>query len=301
MRVLIITGDRRFGPGHERYELQRGAVERLEVVHWGRESLVPRLPQGPFDVVTAQDPFYRGLFGWYAARRLGARLNVQVHADLSAQRAMKRAVARFVLRHADSVRVVSPRVKEQVLRLAPGAAVTVLPVFVGLERFRGLVPQPHSQKTILWTGRFENEKDPLRAVGVLAAVRAAGADAKLVMLGAGSLEPQLRELVSRLNLEEYVEFPGWQDPAQYVPLADVVLSTSKAESWGASIVEALAAGVPVVAPNVGIAKEAGAVVASRDQLAAAVVGVLRAGTRGQLKLPMLTKEQWAAAWVRSLA
>ena len=72
MRVLVITGDRRFGPGNPRYDLQRQAVEELTVVYWGRGALLPKLPAGPFDVVTAQDPFWRGFVGWYAAKRLRA-------------------------------------------------------------------------------------------------------------------------------------------------------------------------------------------------------------------------------------
>lgn len=67
-------------------------------------------------------------------------------------------------------------------------------------------------------------------------------------------------------------------PAVFLETADVVLCTSLYESWGASIVEALAAGVPVVAPDVGVAKEAGATVVPRAQLAEAVVRVLEEGS-----------------------
>ena len=56
----MITGDPRFGPGNERYELQKRAVEELSVIYWGKGALWPRIPKGHFDVVTAQDPFWRG-------------------------------------------------------------------------------------------------------------------------------------------------------------------------------------------------------------------------------------------------
>ena len=71
---------------------------------------------------------------------------------------------------------------------------------------------------------------------------------------------------------------------------------------GASIVEALAAGVPVVAPDVGVAKEAGAIIASRDRLAEAVIEVLRSvrPVRGELKLSPLSKEEWTVAWKETL-
>lgn len=167
----MITGDKRFGPGHERYELQRGAVEALGVMHWIKGSYFPRIPQGAWDVVTVQDPFFRGLFAHHVARRLGARFNVQVHADLRAQGLVRRALARIVLKSADSVRVVSPALKRQVERLGVRVPVAVLPVFVDIGRFRAVAPVPHAQKTILWVGRLEDEKDPLAAIAVLAEVR----------------------------------------------------------------------------------------------------------------------------------
>jgi glycosyltransferase involved in cell wall biosynthesis len=121
-------------------------------------------------------------------------------------------------------------------------------------------------------------------------------DTKLIILGKGSLETLLKSAAKGSN----VEFPGWQDPSTYLPIADVVLSTSKHESWGASIVEALAAGVPVVAPDVGIAREAGAIVVPRTELAKAVVEALHSNARGVLALPLLTKDEWARAWVATL-
>ena len=294
MKVLMITGDKRFGPGHPRFDAQAGAVERLEVIFWGRGALWPKVPQGPFDVVTVQDPFWRGLFAKRVARMLGARFNVQVHTDLAAQPRVRRVLASMVLRKATSVRVVSETIKKQVLRLGVRAPITVLPVFVELERFKAIVPVPHAQKTILWVGRFEYEKDPLRALEIIQTIP----EATLVMLGSGSLEQKLRTVSGRLNLP--VEFPGWHEPAGYLARADVVLSTSRHESWGQSIVEALAAGVPVVAPDVGIAREAGAVVVPRSDLGRAVAQVLASGTRGVLALSLPTKEAWAKEWAQSL-
>jgi len=289
MKVLMITGDKRFGPGHPRYDLQKSAVEALDVLYWGRGALWPALPQGSFDVVSAQDPLWRGLFGLYAARRLRATLNVQVHMDLDVLSGGRQALARFILRRAHSVRVVSEKIKEQVGTLGVKAPITVLPVFVELEKFRSIVREPHEGKNVLWIGRFEPEKDPLMAVEVLKQVRAQGIDARLIFLGSGALEPQLRHAAEGLP----VSFPGWQSPLPHLAVADVVVSTSRHESWGESIVEALAAGVPVVAPDVGVAAEAGAAVVPRAALSDAVAQTLILGTRGTLRLELLEAQAWA--------
>ncbi len=297
MKVLVLTGDKTFGPGHPRYELQRSAVDELAVAYWGWGSLWPTIPTGKFDVVTVQDPFVRGLFGWYVARKLGARFNVQVHTDLAAQSLSKRLIARLVLARAHSVRVVSQKIKDYLVASSYKltSVPTVLPVYVDVAKYQAIVRNP-DHSTVLWVGRFEPEKDPLYALEVLRQVRKQRVDARLVMLGRGSLEEPLRRAAQGLP----VEFAGWQDPAPYLAVAAVVLSTSRHESWGASVVEALAAGVPTVAPDVGIAREAGATVASREHLASAVVGALGSSARVTLRLPLLPPEEWARAWHDSL-
>ena len=140
----MITGDKKMRPGHPRFDLQATQVEKLEVLHWGRGSLWPALPSGSFDVVTVQDPFWRGLFAWRAARLLRARLNVQVHADVAAQSMVKRELAKIVLRHAGSIRVVSKKLKQQVENMKVRAPITILPIFIDVQRFQNIVPQQHA-------------------------------------------------------------------------------------------------------------------------------------------------------------
>ena len=301
MRVLIITGDKKFFAS-PRFALQAAQVERLEVVYWGHGSMWPiryvDISKFQPDVITVQDPFWRGFFAWWIARRIGARLNIQVHTDLFAQDSPKRfmAMARFVLRRADSVRVVSEKIKQQVERAGVTAPIRVLPIYIDVSRFNNIVRHPSKSdllgNTILWVGRFEDEKDPLLALEVIKKVPGA----KLIMLGSGSLETTLKTKAAGLP----VEFPGWQDTAAYLAQADVVLCTSRHESYGASIIEALAAGVPVVAPDVGVAREAGAEIVERSNLAQKVIEVLTSGQRGELKLQLPSAQEWAKQWKETL-
>ena len=287
----MITGDKNFASS-ERFALQASQVEELEVVYMGKGSMWPKIPAGAFDVVTSQDPFWRGLFAWRVARRTGAKLNIQVHTGVL------NFLGKFILRRADSVRVVSEKIKQKVESIGVKVPFHVLPVYIDISKFRNIVRQPHSQKTILWVGRFENEKNPALAVSILQAVLRSGMDARLIMLGVGSLAQKLKARAHAAGLP--VEFPGWQDTATYLAQADVVLCTSKHESWGASMIEALAAGVQVVAPDVGIAREAGAEVAARSHLAQKIIEVLKSGRRGELKLQLQNAQEWARQWKETL-
>lgn len=305
MRVLMISGDPNLlktgAEARERFAIQRNSVEQLDVFVWpqvhGYRALNRAARTNHYDVITAQDPFWRGLLAWKIARRTGAKLNLQAHTDLDAQPFQRRMLARVVLRRADSVRVVSEKIKKQILAMHATASIHVLPIYVDLSRFSFIKPTSHEQKTILWVGRFEDEKNPLRAIGVLKEVQAQGIDAKLVMLGKGNMEQSVRACAKGMP----VELPGWKDPAEFLPTADVVLCTSQHESWGASIVEALAAGVPVVAPDVGVAREAGACIVDRSNLAEEVVRVLHSGARGELKLYLPDADEWAKRWRETLA
>jgi glycosyltransferase involved in cell wall biosynthesis len=175
-----------------------------------------------------------------------------------------------------------------------------LPVFVDLERYRTLLHRKHPRffRTILWIGRFEHEKNPLFAFKTLMKAREEGIDACLIMLGEGRLKRSLMQAARRYK--KCVEFPGWKDPAPYLAMADVVISTSEHESYGASIVEALAAGVPVVSLDVGVARAAGALVTTLDDLPEVAVSVLQSGKRATLLLPTLDAEAWAKKWRETL-
>ena len=312
MRVLMISGDKKIlQPGSapaNRLALQRSAVEALDVYVWPRPhgalAIIRAARRGYYDVITTQDPFWRGLVGFLAARASRAsraRLNLQVHTDLSGQSWLRRALAGILLHRADSVRVVSQRARRA---LPPNlsARISVLPLYLTIEPFERIrrMRAPYA-RTLLWMGRFEPEKDPLLALRVFADVHKTEPDARLIMLGEGSLLARLWERARELGIEPFVEFPGWQDPKAYLSYADVVFSTSRHESWGASLIEALAARVPTVAPDVGIAREAGAIVVSRERIAEAIIDVLQSGAEGKLQLPLLTDAPaWASAWRATL-
>ncbi len=175
-----------------RFALQQAQVEALDVVFVGRGELGAKNPRRALRRGDLARSFLARAFAWRVARRRGAKLNIQVHADLSGQSLIKHVLAKIVLRHADSIRVVSEHIKHQVEKTGVRAPIRVLPVFIDIERFKNITPVPHDKKTILWIGRFEREKDPLQALAIYKSVLDAEVDAKLVLLGAGSLETDLR-------------------------------------------------------------------------------------------------------------
>jgi glycosyltransferase involved in cell wall biosynthesis len=245
------------------------------------------------DVVSVQDPFETGFVGWLVSLMKKAPLHVQVHTDFlspayarhSTLNRMRVWIAGFVLRRAKRVRVVSERIKESIdARYALRAPITVLPIFVDVARFR--TPKSDFGAAgrfitfgwrILVVSRLEPEKDV--ALAIRAFAQAAPDDACLIVVGGGSGREALERLARELNISHHVFFEGEQDAAPYYALADLVLVPSRYEGYGLVIVEALASGKPVLSTDVGIAREAGAIVVPREQFAEALAAWFRGGPR----------------------
>lgn len=75
-------------------------------------------------------------------------------------------------------------------------------------------------------------------------------DARLVILGTGPLRGDLQELAKKLGIKDRVEFRGFHpEPWLLFANADCYVLTSRWEGFGHTIVEAMAAGIPVIATN----------------------------------------------------
>ncbi|MDO8523976.1 MAG: glycosyltransferase family 4 protein [bacterium] len=259
------------------------------------------------DVVTAQDPFETGLAGYWISQSLGIPLHVQVHTNFLASgfsrehwplNPIRMMIAGFVLPRAAGIRAVSGTIKKAIeTRYRPNAAISVLPIFVDLGKFRRVVKTKHPKfgTALLVVSRLESEKRVDLAIRALKRVRDAGFDAGLTVVGSGSEEGRLKREAERLHLSEWVEFAGFQNNlAPYYAVADVFLYPGAPyEGYGMAILEALAAGVPVLAEDVGIARRAGAEIAEGD-FGEALVAFLRRGvTKGKLLYePYTSKEEY---------
>ncbi len=77
---------------------------------------------------------------------------------------------------------------------------------------------------------------------------------KLLILGTGPLEHMLKEKTSLLKLENRVKFVGYvphRELPLYLHASYIFIRPSLSEGFGISFIEAMAAGLPVIATNVG--------------------------------------------------
>ena len=112
-----------------------------------------------------------------------------------------------------------------------------------------------SNKTVIgWVGRVDLVKNPrmlLKAAQLLK-----GEDLHFLLIGDGELLSDMRRLAKELSIESIITFPGHREDIPAILTAmDIYVLSSLNEGFGRSIIEAQAAGLPVIATNVGGVRE----------------------------------------------
>lgn len=147
---------------------------------------------------------------------------------------------------------------------------------------------------------FADHKGQVYLVEAAPRILAAHPDARIVLIGDGELRSALEDRARELGVENQVLLPGWRtDIPRCLKSMDLFVMSSHLEGLGTGVLDAMAAGTPVVAtgaggiPEIVIDGETGLLVPVRDPdaLAEAVVRMLdepglagRCRTAGHLRV-----------------
>ncbi len=105
---------------------------------------------------------------------------------------------------------------------------------------------------LLYLGRLSPEKDPANLLAAIGLLRSRGLEVRATLAGDGPERAALERQVRALGLSEVVELPGFV--SEIMPLlarADILVNPSRTECMPNAVLEAMWAGVPVVATRVG--------------------------------------------------
>lgn len=228
------------------------------------------------NLITTQDPFETGIAGFWIAKKLRAPLHLQVHTDFlsnefSKESALNRfrvRIAKFLIKKHPNIRVVSERIKTSIfskMKFRVQPRITILPVFVDVLKYQNASAGNFLREKyqgfhliMLAVSRLEKEKNLELAIKLVADAGNLNPNdpVALVIVGSGSEESGLKKLARKLGVENQVFFEGWIDDLRpYYTSADLLLVTSKYEGYGMIFAEATAAGCPVLAADVGAARE----------------------------------------------
>lgn len=166
-------------------------------------------------------------------------------------------MTKFTIESSDRVTAVSEALRTATIdTLGVHKPIEVIPNFVDPEifaprRHRPPVLAPAGARVLMHASNFRPVKNVETVVRIFAAVHER-MDARLVMVGDGPDKPRAEELARHLGVGKHVLFLGNQEVMEeLLPLADLLLLPSSTESFGLVALEAMAAGVPVIASRVG--------------------------------------------------
>ncbi len=176
---------------------------------------------------------------------------------------------RSIYRRASVLQAISIYLEERARRYGFRGPSFVVPNGVDIPHFSHPYP-PHERSEL--RRRFTSEHDVPIVLTVSRLVKKNGVDALLeahaellcthkallLIVGAGEDETKLKERTRELAIGPHVRFIGFIPPADlppYYQIADVFVRPSRQEGFGNVFVEAMAAGVPVVAPLRGGIKD----------------------------------------------
>ena len=151
------------------------------------------------------------------------------------------------------------------LGVAPPDAFRVIPLGLDLARFRTLdypagrdraraaLGLPQDSFVVAALGRLVPIKRHDLLLRALAALKGAtDVDWRLVVIGGGELEAELKGMASDLGVADIVSWLDWRnDVPDVLQACDVLAQPSDDEGTPGSVMEAVAMGVPVVATDVG--------------------------------------------------
>jgi phosphatidylinositol alpha-mannosyltransferase len=233
-----------------------GSIGILTVSHRYGQLVQEMLDRERFDLLHFHEPFVPFL-SWQLLR-FSTSVNIATFHAYSgfsfAYDFWKRPLARFAHRLHGRI-AVSAAARHFIERYFPGDY-KVIPNGVDLREFQGVPPFARwrdGTANILYVGRFENRKGVMYLLRAYRQLRRDGLDCRLLLVGTGPQEREVRRYIAtrRLQGAELLGRIGDHDKARAFATADVFVSPATGrESFGIVLLEAMAAGVPIVCSDI---------------------------------------------------
>ena len=168
-------------------------------------------------------------------------------------------ITRYGLQQSDGVTAVSKFLKQATIETFDFDEIEVIPNFICQNHYKRLPDSPlhaelapNGERLLVHVSNFRAVKRPADCVEILAKVRAAGMNARLVMAGDGPERSAVNYRAEQLGVIDNTIFVGKQaNISDYLGVAEVFLLPSELESFGLAALEAQACEVPVIATRIG--------------------------------------------------
>ena len=234
----------------------RGSIARVSLHPWLRPRVKELLDRGPIDVIHLHEPFA----GFVTANLINLSQTVNIatfHAypgsriyDMGGKRL---ATPYFKKLHGRIA--VSRPARDFISRYFPGEY-EIIPNGIQVDDFANAEPMPELRDgmiNLLFLGRLEKRKGLKYLLAAFSRLKWDWPNLRLLVVGAGQPDEDSFRIMSERNLQDVVLVGRVSDEekARYYKSADIYCSPATGgESFGVVLLEAMAAGTPVVAGDI---------------------------------------------------
>ncbi len=273
-----------FAPDFPGYEDRPDGIFRFSSINIHPEIYFPvAIPFSPrlfsiiakldLDIIHTQHPFVIGEVGAFFARKLKIPLIYTLHTQYEQYshyvplnqrfvRALTRRVVKYYTSNCDCVITPASRIKE--LLVADyginSSRIEVIPNAIDLSLYQNIDPElvksryslNGGRKGLVFVGRLAREKNLSFLLYSFQNILRRRGDVYLMIVGGGPEEINLRNLAKELKIEKSTIFTGslpYQQIPYYYAAADIFVTASTTEVHPLTLIEAMAAGLPIVAVN----------------------------------------------------
>ncbi|MCQ2911030.1 MAG: glycosyltransferase family 4 protein [Clostridia bacterium] len=268
---------------HEEYAYRLPSVpvpfspeHRLAVGYYKR--MYKKVKELNLDVIHTQTEFSIGILGEICGKKLGIPVIHTYHTMWSdyahyitriKNQKLNMPVAKLIQKfsktfcqHTNAVITPSNKTRAALIKYGVKKPLIVIPTGMNLKPYRDYYSKEEldtirkdvgisdKDKVVLFIGRIAEEKSIDVIIEEFKTIKENVKGAKLLIVGDGPARKDLEHLTKKLGLTHDVIFAGkkpHEDIAKFYKLGDVFVNASTTETQGLTFIEAMAAGIPVVA------------------------------------------------------
>lgn len=216
--------------------------------------------QNSFKLIHAHYATPAGIIALLAKKWMKIPVVLSIHGSdvtySAPQNALGAKIIRWVFRNADCLLTNSLWTKKKIMQYE-GAEEKIHIIRLGgnQETPPPFIPQPVTQETpapsikLLSVGYLEARKGHVYVLQAIKTLRAQGIDVRYVIVGNGSQQHFLENLVRELEIEDAVSFEGYKPHTEvwaYFSACDIFVLPSWNEAFGVVYLEALSYGKPII-------------------------------------------------------
>lgn len=210
-----------------------------------------------YDIVWSMMASYAGLAG-YLFKILKPKINFILtlqEGEFGKVKLIKPIISR-VIKSADLIQVISNFLGDWAREMGSRSEIIVVPNAVDVEMFSrkdsiATINRKSDEYLLITTSRLVKKN---AVEDIIDSLTYLPANIKLLILGTGKLESELKNKVNNLKLGDRVNFLGYishSEMPKYLHSSDIFIRPALSEGFGNSYIEAMASGIPVIATPVG--------------------------------------------------